>query len=178
MKNVIVATLLLIFLLCRMPTAMADEWQARDLIVWGGAKFKLPQQPLEPLLQDLEMANPLLLRSQGSGTNRGYVAEWLITRNTLCYNGLTGRYDANEKEIASKAGFDRLPVVANWYSGTLQLPVGEFDIRTQCWPVVIELKFKHGMLVKTLLRKDQVEIFPGYQDTKDTKGSKDTKGNF
>ncbi|WP_430453466.1 hypothetical protein [Rhodopirellula europaea] len=157
-------------------TSFADPWQARDSIVWGGASFSLPQLPLEPELFRIEQeSGEVIFSGGGSGNHRGYVGTWLVSRGNLFLWKMPGVPVKSREKLLDALDCEKFPIPATWFTGKLQLPVGDFDESSQTWPLVIELRIKDGVIFKTLTKKNEPERFI---DEKKSNGPEKSKGKI
>jgi hypothetical protein len=131
--------------------------QVTDTVVWGGASFHIRQLPFQSALEKYETMGRLV-KSSSTNSHRGYVAKWLVSDGAIYLWQLKGVRKNSKKKILENLGAVRFPVKAEWYSGTLQLPVGEFDDTSFSWPIVIELTIENGNIKNTLMLKDGSDL--------------------
>lgn len=139
---------LALFLL--MGNCACGQWVAHpapaDVVKWGGAEFHVDQYPLEPKIREFEAANRLLLYKGDTANRRGYVAKWSILRNALWLRSVKGELVSEKISLVEAIGEDSLPCKASWFTGDIQLPVGEFDFDNHAWPFAVRLRFVNGEL--------------------------------
>lgn len=140
---------------CHFTSAITP--QVTDTVVWGGASFRIRQLPFESAIETNE-AIAKSLKSKSTNSHRGYVAEWLVSDGILYLGKLNDVSNRNKKEILESLGAVRFPVKAEWYSGTMHLPVGEFNDASSTWPIVIELSVDKGNVIATKVLKDAPDV--------------------
>jgi hypothetical protein len=136
-----------LFLAMILSEGAAATLQVRDTLRWGGIEFVILQYPLEPLLRLAEQKEGRsLLKSNNTANHKGYTAAWGIDRKTLYLEKFEGTFDGVEVPL-SRFIDGKLPKKAKWFSGIIEVPVGEFSYESQSWAVLIEIGIENGEVV-------------------------------
>ncbi len=53
----------------------------------------------------------------------------------------------------------KLPLKAKWFTGVVQLPIGEFDYGRQLWPVLVEVVIEKGKVTKISAVENAAETY-------------------
>ncbi len=127
--------------------------QARDQIALNGRKYGIVQQPMLGLWHsddwktDGDQTMPAF-EATSSANWRGYVATFSISEDKLFLLDIEAQLDGKRttgRDLLKKP----LPVVARWYTGSIFVPVGEFDYDAQASKYVIELIVDKGSITDT-----------------------------
>ncbi|GIX00835.1 MAG: hypothetical protein KatS3mg111_4385 [Pirellulaceae bacterium] len=133
-------------------TVNATE-QALDRLVLSGHEYGIEQQPMLGLWHSEDWKSegdqPMPEFEVTSSANwRGYVATFSISDDKLILLDIEAQIDgkpATGRDLLKK----RLPVVARWYTGSIFVPVGEFDYDAQASQYVIEFIVDKGSVTDT-----------------------------
>jgi hypothetical protein len=105
--------------------------QLPDKILFGGEQLDLYSNPLEQLWTNAKRVRPMFITS--TECVRGYVAGWEIRNNKLLLTDIDGSYLRNYIFFRKPAKYSlrklfkrskNRPVIANWFSGKLRVPIG------------------------------------------------------
>jgi hypothetical protein len=115
------------------------------------------ETPLDSLLNQLS-EHPLF-ESHTTANRRGYVASWMVLDEHLYLVRLSGERETEASQFLSLVqeetlrrllNAERMPVLADWYSGTLQIPQGE------------ELEYVHGGFLSKYERDLFIQVEQGH----------------
>lgn len=104
--------------------AMTD--QAPDKLIYGGQKFYIEQAPFEGKLQGHENENLIFMTN--SSNWKGYLAEWEIIGNDLYLIKFQADGKKGKLKINSIMSNAKLPLKAKWFTGNLQIRMGDLEI--------------------------------------------------
>lgn len=97
--------------------------QITDSIIYQDTFYDLATLPLDSYLKSLK--DPFEFQSPNTGLQRGYEGTWEIRDNLLLLVKLDG-YDYNYRKVDIHCLFPGEDTVfANWFTGTLRIPIGE-----------------------------------------------------
>lgn len=131
--------------------------QGRELLVLGGRTYRTEQQPMLGLWHSEEWQSDGDQRMPdfevtSSANWRGYVATFSISDDKLYLLDIEGQVEGKPKtgrELLKK----RLPLVARWFTGSIFVPIGDFDYDAQAYQYVIELLIEKGAVTDTQYHK-------------------------
>ncbi len=97
--------------------------QITDSIIYQDTFYDLATLPLDSYLKSLK--DPFEFQSSNTGLQRGYEGTWEIRNNLLLLVKLDG-YVYNYRKVDIHCLFPGEDTVfANWFTGTLRIPIGE-----------------------------------------------------
>ncbi|MFG0253719.1 MAG: hypothetical protein ACF787_01260 [Rhodopirellula sp. JB053] len=146
----------LLVLLCLsaiLATQAHATQQINDRLVVNGKTYGIFQLPMngywrrEDEPADDRKVHPLFDATNSSNW-RDYVATFAIANGRLYLNSIEGRIngeDVADREIIEK----RFPVRAHWYTGSIFISVGGYDMSSKRFEYVIEFAIERGKLVRT-----------------------------
>lgn len=127
--------------------------QANDTVVIGGNTYGIFQLPMSGYWHhDDEVAKGRLpfpkFELAPSGNYRGYIAEWSISGGKLHLLSIEGQLDGKlvrDRQIIKK----RLPIHANWFTGKIYVPVGDYNDEKRGFELVLEFTIEDGEVRST-----------------------------
>lgn len=126
--------------------------QITDSIIYQDTFYDLATLPLDSYLKSLK--DPFEFQSSNTGLQRGYEGTWEIRNNLLLLVKLDG-YDYNYRKVDIHCLFPgENTVFANWFTGTLRIPIGEqiyhgCDYFESIFEFELILEIKKGHLIGT-----------------------------
>ena len=153
----------------------ATPYQLRDVVEFGANEFHVAQLPIQKIVE--RSKTPLTITN--TANNKGYEAKWAIQGNQLFLIQFKAKNKEKEVGIGNILENAELPVKATWFTGKLQLPIGDFDYDNQRWPLIIELTFDKGKLRHMSTKKDATEIYTwnGLSDKRTAAPRQDAKSH-
>ena len=132
--------------------ASATE-QVRDRLEINGRTYAIEQQPMLGLWHSVDLKSggekPMPKFSVTSSANwRGYVATFSIANDKLYLLEIEAEVGSKPKTGRELIG-KRLPTVARWFSGSIFVPVGDYDQDAGASRYVIEFVIDKGLITDT-----------------------------
>jgi len=123
--------------------------QIREILIYKGKRNGLYTEPLKEYLKKRENVKFIF---KSTAMWRGYVCKWEIKNNKLYLIWLLGFIEGNKQVDLSYLFPNKKEVFADWYTGELQIPLGEILKRINLgyeskYEKDLFLKFKDGVLI-------------------------------
>lgn len=99
--------------------------QTREIVIIGGKPEPITDHPLEPWLEASGIDRQAWYEAAPTNLHRGYLGVWEIADESLF---LIGLFDGHNRPMQCDAVFGprTLPILADWFSGRLGVPRGEY----------------------------------------------------
>lgn len=126
--------------------------QKPEKIIYKSRNYDLATLPLGPYLESLKDNN--IFQGPSTALHRGYLGTWKIKNKLLLLVELKG-YLINYSEVDIQYLFPGEDVVfANWYTGTLRLPLGcrifdNIDTFYSIYEAELRIKIENGYVIET-----------------------------
>lgn len=124
--------------------------QQPDIVRYGVNDFAIAQHPMlgfwhfgEGSLPEGKVRPPQF-QLQSTSNWSGYVAKWEISRRRLFLLSVRGTVDGKDLKNSELLPGKRFPVFATWFTGRIQLPIGDFDEETDTFESVIVFDIQDG----------------------------------
>ena len=141
-----------------MSQSYATAYQIEDVVEFGANRFRIAQLPLQVFISGSCSKKKPALAVPNSANNKGYTAKWAIQGGQLFLTAFDAEdMRGRQVDIGDIIEDASLPLRANWFTGKIQFPLGEFDFENQCWPLVVELAVEKGKVKDISAKKNAVE---------------------